>query len=162
MSVRPSSAEELPSRHWCLSSLSQQISFPVSIGVCPAYLSRRAWSMSSLSQEKSFPVKICVCPVSIASGQPSSAEELPSKHWVSVQPSLVEELGGCPAFLSKRAPSKHWCLSSLPQQKSFPVDIGICPAFLSRELPVTLVSVKPSSVKELGDCPAFLTRSASQ
>ena len=27
---------------------------------------------------------------------------------------------------------KHWCLCSLPQQKSFPVSIGVCAAFLSR------------------------------
>ena len=83
--VQLSSAEELPSEHWCLCSLHQQKSFPVSIGACAAFISRRA------SQWALVPV------------QPSLAEELPSEHWCLCslpqqksfpvsKPSLAEEL----------------------------------------------------------------------
>ena len=127
------------SQHWCLSSLPQQKSFqsalvsvqpssaeelPVSIGVCPAFLSRRAsnqhWCLSSLPQQKSFQS-------ALVSVQPSSAEELP----VSI--------GVCPAFLSRRASSQHWCLSSLPQQKSFQSALVCVPPSSAEELPETVV-----------------------
>ena len=55
MSVQPSSAEELPSKHWCQSSLPQQKSFPVSIGVSPAFLSRRASRNWSKGLEETLP-----------------------------------------------------------------------------------------------------------
>ena len=98
--------------------------------------------------------------------QPFSAEVLPSKHWhlssLPQQRSFPVSIAVCPAFLNRRAPRKHCCLSSLPQQRNFPLGIDICPAFISRELPVTLVSVQPSSVEELGVGLDFLSRRASQ
>ena len=115
MSFQPSSAEVLPSKHWHLSSLPQQRSFPVSIAVCPT------------SSVEELPVSIVVSPAFLSRG-------IFQQALTPVQPCSAESssnIGICPTFLSRRA----LCRSSHPQQKSFPVSICVYPAFLSKRAP---------------------------
>ena len=158
--------------HPGVSPFPKQKDFKVFSRVCPAYLCRRSSYMSSLSQKKSFPERIGVCPISIASGQPSSVEELPSKHrclsCLPQQRSLPVNIGICRAFLSRRAAGKHWCLSSQAlasvqpsSTEELPVSIGVCPAFLSRR--AWCLSSLPQQKRfpvSIGFCPTFLSKKA--
>ncbi len=78
-------------------------------------------------------------PASIGAGAAFLSKRASKQALVPVQPSSAKEL-----------PSKHWCRCSLPQQKSFPATIGAGAAFLSkRASQQPLVPVQPSSAKEL-------------
>ena len=129
MAVQLSSAKELPvSIDVCPAFLSRELpvtlvsvqpssakELPVSIGVCPAFLSKRAWCLSSLPHQKRFPVSIGVCPAFLS-------RRAPGKHWcLSSQKALISVQPSS----AEELPSKHWYLSSLPQQKSFPVSIDV-------------------------------------